>query len=115
MIDQGVLKGIDAVIDKDRAASVMARDIEAQLLIILTSVNKVSLNYSKPDQQELDQITLAEAERYLAEGHFPPGSMGPKIEAAIEFLKAGGEKVIIGSIDQVRETIYANAGTTIIP
>jgi len=112
---QGVLKGIDAVIDKDRAASVVASDINAQLLIILTSVSKVSLNFSQPNQQQLDQITLAQAEKYLAEGHFPPGSMGPKIEAAVDFLKAGGEKVIIGSIDQVYETIYQNAGTTIVP
>ncbi|MCP4582518.1 MAG: carbamate kinase [candidate division Zixibacteria bacterium] len=115
VINQSVLKGIDAVIDKDRAASVMATDINAQLLVILTSVKKVSLNFSKPNQKQLDQITLAEAEQYQAEGHFPPGSMGPKIEAAVDFLKAGGEKVIIGSIEQVYEVIFKNAGTTIIP
>jgi carbamate kinase len=111
--DQGAFKGIDAVIDKDRAASVMARDIGAQLLIILTSVDKVSLNYSKSNQKYIDRMTLKEAEQYLAEKHFPAGSMGPKIEAAIDFLKAGGEKVIIGSIEKAYESINGDAGTII--
>lgn len=111
--NQGVLKGIDAVIDKDRAASVMARDIGAQLLMILTSVEKVALDYSKPTQKNIDRMTLAEAEKYLTEGHFPPGSMGPKIEAAVEFLKAGGEKVVISSIEKAYEAVTGNAGTTI--
>jgi carbamate kinase len=113
--DNGGLKGIDAVIDKDRAAAVMARDIGAQLLMILTSVDRVSLNYSKPDQQDLDHLTVAEAEKYLAEGQFPPGSMGPKIGAAIDFLKSGGEKVIIGSIEKAYEAVLGKAGTTIVP
>jgi len=112
---QGVLKGIDAVIDKDRAASVMARDIGAQLLVILTSVEKVSLNYSKPNQQDINRMTMKEAKQYLAEKQFPAGSMGPKIEAAIDFLNAGGEKVIIGSIEKAYEAINGDAGTTIIP
>lgn len=110
---QDALKGIDAVIDKDRAAAVMARDIEAQLLIILTSVEKIALDYSKPTQKNLDRLTLAEAEQYLGDGHFPPGSMGPKIEAAVEFLKAGGKKVIISSIERAYEAVNGNAGTTI--
>ena len=113
--DNGGLIGIDAVIDKDRAAAVMARDIDAQLLMILTSVDKVSLNYSKPDQKDLDHLTVAEAEKYLAEGQFPPGSMGPKIGAAIDFLKSGGEKVIIGSIEKAYEAVLGKAGTTIVP
>ena len=112
---QGAYKGIDAVIDKDRAAAVMARDIGAQLLIILTSVDKVALDYSKPTQRNVDNLTVAEAERYLKEGQFPPGSMGPKIGAAIDFLKSGGEKVIIGSIEQAYEAVQGRAGTTIIP
>lgn len=112
---QGVYKGIDAVIDKDRAAAVMARDIGAQLLIILTSVEKVSLDYSKPSQKNLDRLTVAEAEKYLRDKQFPPGSMGPKVEAAIDFLKSGGEKVIIGSIEQAYEAVKGKAGTTIIP
>ncbi len=111
----GAFMGIDAVIDKDRAASVMASDIGAQLLIILTSVKKVSLNFSKPNQQDLDSMTVAEAEKYLAEGQFPPGSMGPKVEAAVKFIKNGGEKVIIGSIEQAYEAVKGNAGTVIVP
>jgi carbamate kinase len=112
--DNGGLKGIDAVIDKDRAAAAMARDIGAQLLVILTSVDKVSLNYSKPDQQDLDHLTVAEAEKYLTAGQFPPGSMGPKIGAAIDFLKSGGEKVIIGSIEKAYEAVQGKAGTTLV-
>lgn len=112
---EGVLKGIDAVIDKDRAASVMARDIGAELLVILTSVEKVALDYSKPTQKNLDRMTLSEAEEYLFKGHFPPGSMGPKIEAAIDFLKAGGSKVIISSIEKAYEAVNGQAGTTIVP
>jgi carbamate kinase len=111
--DQSILKGIDAVIDKDRAASVMARDIGAELLIIVTSVAKIALDYSKPTQRNLDRLSLAEAEKYYAEGHFPPGSMGPKIEAAIEFLKSGGERVIICSVEQVYEAFSGEAGTVI--
>jgi carbamate kinase len=113
--DNGGFIGIDAVIDKDRAAAVMARDIGAQLLMILTSVDKVSLNYSKPDQRDLEHLTVAEAEKYLAEGQFPPGSMGPKIGAAIDFLKSGGEKVIIGSIEKAYEAVLGKAGTTMVP
>lgn len=113
--NDGAYKGIDAVIDKDRAAAVMARDIEAELLIILTSVDKVSLDYSKPTQRNLDRLKLRDAERYLGEGHFPPGSMGPKIEAAIEFLKSGGKKVVIGSIENASAVVAGNSGTVIVP
>ena len=111
----GAMIGIDAVIDKDRAAAVLARDIQAELLIILTSVDKVSLDYSKPNQRNLDRLKIAEAEKYLAEGQFPPGSMGPKIEAAIEFIKSGGKQVVISSIEKAYEAVKANAGTIITP
>jgi carbamate kinase len=113
--DDGALKGIDAVIDKDRAAAVLARDIEAELLVILTGVDKVSLNYSKPNQKNLDHMTVAEAERYYSEKQFPPGSMGPKIEAAIDFIKSGGKRVVIGSIDKAYEAVTGSAGTIIEP
>jgi carbamate kinase len=113
--DDGALKGIDAVIDKDRAAAVLARDIEAELLVILTGVDKVSLNYSKPDQKNLDHMTVAEAEQYYRDKQFPPGSMGPKIEAAIDFIKSGGKRVVIGSIDKAYEAVAGNAGTIIEP
>jgi carbamate kinase len=113
--DNGALMGIDAVIDKDRAASVMARDIEAELLVILTSVERVSLDYSKPTQRNLDKITLAEAEKYLADGQFPPGSMGPKIEAAVDFLKSGGQQVVIGSIEKAYDAVTGKSGTILVP
>jgi carbamate kinase len=113
--DNGALKGIDAVIDKDRAAAVLARDIEAELLVILTGVDKVSLNYSKPDQKNLDHMTVAEAEQYYCEKQFPPGSMGPKIEAAIDFIKSGGKRVVIGSIEKAYQAVTGSAGTIIEP
>jgi carbamate kinase len=94
---EGRLVGVDAVIDKDFAAAVMAREIEAELLIILTEVEQVSLNFGKPDQTELSDVTLSEIKEYYDQGHFPPGSMGPKIQAAVKFLENGGKKVIITS------------------
>jgi len=112
--EDGTLQGIEGVIDKDRASAVLARDIQAELLLILTGVEKVFLNFGTLLQKELDKITLAEARQYLAEGHFPPGSMGPKIEAAISFLESGGKEVIITSIDKAHEAVLGKAGTKII-
>ncbi len=109
----GTYEGVDAVIDKDRASAVLARDIEAETLLILTSVEKVSLNYKKPDQKDLDRITLAEAKNYLAQGHFAAGSMGPKIEAAIQFLEYGGRQVIITSLEKAAEALKGKAGTVL--
>jgi carbamate kinase len=109
--NDGGYEGVDAVIDKDRASAVLARDIEAETLLILTSVEKVSLNYKKPDHKELNRATLAEAKRYLAEGHFAAGSMGPKIEAAIQFLEYGGRQVIITSLEKAAEALKGEAGT----
>ncbi len=109
------LFGVDAVIDKDLAAAVMARDIGAQLFIIFTDIEKVAINFGKPDQKDLDEVTLAEIKAYRDEGHFPAGSMGPKIEAAIEFLQNGGEMVIISSIARGYEAVVGKAGTRILP
>ena len=109
------LFGVDAVIDKDLAAAVMARDIGAQLFIIFTDIEKVAINFGKPDQKDLDEVTLAEIKAYHDEGHFPAGSMGPKIEAAIDFLENGGGKVIISSITRGYETVVGKAGTRILP
>jgi carbamate kinase len=113
--ENGTLQGIEGVIDKDRASAVLARDIQAELLLILTGVEKVALNFGTLLQKELDRITLSEARQFLAEGHFPPGSMGPKIEAAISFLESGGKEVIITSIDKAYEAVKGKAGTKIIP
>ena len=111
--DDGRLEGVDGVIDKDRASAILARDIHASILYILTSVEKVALNFGKPSQKDVDEMTLHQAQEYLDEGQFPSGSMGPKIEAAIEFLKFGGNKVIITSIHRMPDAIAGLTGTTI--
>lgn len=92
---QGILKGVDAVIDKDSAAALLASDIGAQELFILTDIQKVALHFKKPEQQFLDKLTLEEAKKYYENGEFEAGSMGPKILAAINFLSKGGERTII--------------------
>lgn len=111
----GSHEGVDAVIDKDRASAVLGASIGADTLIILTSVDRVALNFGRPDERALDHLTVAEARRYLAEGQFPRGSMGPKIEAAIQFLESDGRLVIIGSIEQAGAALDGNAGTRITP
>ncbi|MBU1636364.1 carbamate kinase, partial [bacterium] len=87
----------------------------ASELFILTDTEHVSLNWNKPNQQDLKRITISETKRYYAEGHFPPGSMGPKIEAAISFIEGGGKRVIICSLDRFIESLEGNSGTEIIP
>ncbi len=109
----GTLEGVDAVIDKDRASALLAHEIGAEILIILTGTDKVALNFGKPDQRLLDKLTVTQAEQYLRAGHFPAGSMGPKIEAAIEFIKMGGGRVIITSIEKASDAVFGNAGTVI--
>lgn len=113
--ENGTYEGVDAVVDKDRASAVLARDIGAETLVILTSVDKVCLNYMNPNERPLSWVSVTEAKRYMAEGHFPQGSMGPKIGAAIQFLKAGGKQVIITSPGLVKEALEGKAGTKIIP
>ncbi len=110
----GSLEGLDAVIDKDRASAVLARDIGAELLLILTEVEKVALNFGTLLQIDLDKLTVEEAKKYQKENHFPPGSMGPKIEAAIQFLESGGKEVIITSIPKAYDAVKKKtAGTRI--
>jgi len=110
----GTYEGVDGVIDKDRASAILARDIGAQELYILTAVDKVALNYRKPDQIDLDQLTIAEAKKYLAEGQFPKGSMGPKIESAIQFIEHGGEVCIITSTERLPDALEGKTGTRIV-
>jgi len=112
--EDGTLEGVDAVVDKDLASSVLALDIKADYLMMLTGVENVCLNYGDSDQKPLETITIEEAERYMAEGHFPPGSMGPKIQAAVNFLKDGGKCAFITAIDKVHESIAGEAGTRVI-
>ena len=110
----GRLVGTAAVIDKDLASEKLAEDIDADLLVILTAVEKVSLNYGKPDQKDLDKITVAEARQYIGEGHFAPGSMLPKIEAAMMFVESKpGRKAIITSLDRAIDALGGKTGTTI--
>jgi carbamate kinase len=111
----GQAAGLDAVIDKDRAASLMARLLGAQALVLVTAVDRVMINYGTPRQAGLGQITAEEAERYLRGGQFPPGSMGPKVEAALAFLAGGGEWAAITSPRLVAATLSGErqAGTRI--
>jgi carbamate kinase len=111
----GQLEGVEAVIDKDYAASVIARDLRADLFLITTAVEKVALNYGKPNQQWLDRLTLAEAREYLAQGHFQAGSMGPKIQAIIWYLEAGGKEALITSPEHIERALAGETGTRIVP
>ncbi|UCF12246.1 MAG: carbamate kinase [Thermoplasmatales archaeon] len=111
--ENGGLDGLEAVIDKDLAAERLAEAVEAELLLILTDVEKVYLHYGTPKQMTLDKITLKELQNYYETNHFPPGSMGPKILAAIRFLESGGKKVIVANIEKGWEAIQGETGTLI--
>jgi len=113
--ENGALAGIDAVIDKDFASAKLAALIDADCLFILTAVDRAMLNFNKPDQKELASISIAEAKQYISEGHFAPGSMLPKIEAALSFVESGkGKKSIIGSLQKAGEAIKGESGTAIV-
>jgi carbamate kinase len=109
----GELVGVEAVIDKDFAGSLLAQSIHANLFLISTAVEKVALNYNKPDQKWLDRMTLAEAKKYLAEGHFQKGSMGPKIQAIIWYLEAGGKEALITNPENIERALRGETGTRI--
>lgn len=110
---KGNLEGLDAVIDKDKASALLGNQIGAELLYIFTNVEQVALNYGKANETLLGNITLAEVKQYFADGHFPPGNMGPKIEASITFLENGGSQVIITSIDSIKQDASGKNGTII--
>ena len=112
--EAGDLEGVAAVIDKDLASEKLARDMDADALVILTAVEKVSINFKKPDQKDLDRMSAAEAKQYIKEGHFAPGSMLPTIEAALNFVESKpGRIAIITSLDKAVDAIEGRAGTTI--
>ncbi len=111
----GQWRGIEAVIDKDFASALLAFELRVDVFMILTNVAQVSINFGKPNQQQFDRLSVAEAEKYLAEGQFPPGSMGPKIEAAIQFVRSSGSTVLITDVEHVRDAIAGNGGTKITP
>ena len=114
--EQGLLRGAPpSVIDKDRATSLLASGINADLFLISTAVEKVAINFNKPDQKWLDHMTLDEARRYMEEGHFAPGSMKPKIEAVIAFLERGGKQALITNPENIARALAGETGTWITP
>ncbi|NPV56661.1 MAG: carbamate kinase [Anaerolineae bacterium] len=114
--DKGELEGAAAVIDKDFASSLLAREIKADLFVISTAVEKVALNFGKPDEKVLDKMTLSEAKAYLAEGiHFAKGSMAPKIQAIIWFLEAGGKQALVTNPENIGRALKGETGTWILP
>ncbi len=110
----GTLHGVEAVIDKDLASSLLGRVLGVESLVIVTGVERVAVHFGKPDQRDLSDATASELERLLGEGHFPPGSMEPKIRAAVEFVRGGGCSVTITSPEKVREALEGRAGTRIV-
>jgi len=113
--ENGELKGVEAVIDKDLAGERLASLVKADYFVIVTDVEGVYLNFRKPNQQLLRRLTVSEAEKLYKEGHFPPGSMGPKVLAAIRFVKNGGKKAAIGHLYKALDVLEERAGTTIVP
>lgn len=109
----GFLSGIPAVIDKDRSAALLARELKADMLIILTAVEKVCLNFNSPEQKAIDALSCQDAERCIREGHFAPGSMLPKIEACVDFLEhsAPGSEALITSLEKAKEALHGKTGT----
>jgi carbamate kinase len=112
--DHGWLEGIDAVIDKDLASAVVARCIGADTLVLLTGVDQVAINFNKPNQENISTAHLDEIRELFEAGHFPAGSMGPKIRAAMKFIEEGGQQAIITSFDLAAEAVAGSAGTRII-
>ena len=111
----GDYEGVAAVIDKDRASAKLALDLKADMLVILTAVEKVAINFNKPDQKNLDQMTVAEARQYIAEGHFAPGSMLPKVESCISFVEnTTGGRALITSLEKANEALQGKTGTMLV-
>jgi len=107
------IRGVEAVVDKDRSAALLARLIRADVLLILTAVERVQIKFGTPAAQEVARLTVSEARRLLDSGEFPEGSMGPKIEACCEFIVGGGQRAVIASLHQAADAVFGGAGTTI--
>ena len=112
---EGILHGVAAVVDKDLASAVLAKEIAADLLVIATAVEKVFLNFGEPEQRALDSLTVAEARRYMAGGHFKPGSMFPKIEACVQFVTQSGGEALITCPEALSAALDGRAGTRLVP
>lgn len=113
--ENGDLVGVEAVIDKDFGSAILASMIKADLFLISTAVEKVAINFNKPDQKWLDQMTVAEARKYLAEGQFAKGSMMPKIEAILKYMEQGGKKALITDPEHIKDALEGKTGTWILP
>lgn len=111
----GFIRGIEAVIDKDFASGLLAKLVDADLLLISTAVEKVAINFNQPDQQWLSQMTVAEAEKYIEEGHFAPGSMLPKMQAIVKFVRETGKKALVTNPPNMKRALEGETGTWIIP
>lgn len=109
------LRGVEAVIDKDRVSALLAAELGVDRFLISTDVDRVYLQYKRPGQSPIGRLTVTEAERLLAAGHFPPGNMGPKVESAVRFVKRGGSEAIITSCDLLAEAVHGDAGTHVVP
>ncbi len=114
-LENGDLTGVEAVIDKDFGSSVLANLIHADLFVISTAVEKVAINFNKPDQKWLDRMTVAEARQYMAEGHFAKGSMLPKVQAILRFMEAGGKQALITNPENISRALIGETGTWIVP
>jgi carbamate kinase len=114
-LEDGSLTGVEAVIDKDFGSSLLAMMIQADLFVISTAVEKVAINFNKPNEKWLDQMTVAEAKQYIAEGHFAAGSMLPKVQAIIQYLENGGKKALITDPEHIGEALDGKTGTWIVP
>ncbi|MFB6153363.1 MAG: carbamate kinase [Halodesulfurarchaeum sp.] len=111
--EDGALSGVEAVIDKDRASAVLAGELEAEELLVLTDVSTAFLHFGEPEQEPIRRATTGEMRGYLEDGHFAEGSMRPKVEAAIDFVEGGGERAIITSADEIEDALAGEAGTEI--
>lgn len=113
--EEGALRGVPAVIDKDRSSSLLATDLQADSLLILTAVDSIKINFNKPDEKDIEEMTIEEAEKYIEEGQFAAGSMLPKVEACLDFVKnSDGASALVTSLDKAQEALQGKAGTRII-
>jgi carbamate kinase len=112
--EQRTFHGVDAVIDKDLASAKLAEEVGVDIFLIATDVEGVAVSFGRPEQKFLRTLSTSEAARYLEEGEFPPGSIGPKVEAAVQFLESGGKRAIISSIEDIEKAIAGDAGTEIL-
>lgn len=112
--EEHVLSGAEAVIDKDRAAAALGAAVGADMLVMLTGVERVALDFGKPTHREIASVTVSDARRYLEEGHFPSGSMGPKVEAGIRFVEEGGGRAVIAAPEHVAEALEGRHGSSIV-